>query len=111
LTPFFSPLERESLLVGDEFHTIEQRPEVIHYRDFLAASLRVLFERFWLQWSFAEYSVSSVGPAPIIDSIVNYHHGSKNMRVMRGLGLTRRVIGSNTVTRLILFFLSILTRS
>lgn len=70
LTPFFSPLERESLLVGEEFHTIENKPEVIHYRDFLSASLRVLFERFWLQWSFTEYSISSAGPAQIIDSIV-----------------------------------------
>ena len=46
LSPYFSPLERESLLIGEKFHTVEQRPEVIHYREFLSASLRVLFERF-----------------------------------------------------------------
>lgn len=42
----FSPLERESFLMGSEYHIIAQRPEVIQYTSFLSASLRVLFERF-----------------------------------------------------------------
>jgi len=70
LSLHFSPLERESFLMGSEYHIIAQRPEVIQYTSFLSASLRVLFERFWLQWSFTDYSVSSVWPAQIIHTIV-----------------------------------------
>lgn len=46
LSLHFSPLERESFLMGSEYHIIAQRPEVIQYTSFLSASLRVLFERF-----------------------------------------------------------------
>jgi hypothetical protein len=59
ISSYFSPLERESLLMGSDFSALENIPEWLEYRDFLAANLRILFERFDLQWSFSEFSVSS----------------------------------------------------
>lgn len=70
MTASYSPLERESLLMSDDFLELEWMPEWQHYQDFLAANLRVLFERFDLQWSFTEFTVSSQWPACIIKDIV-----------------------------------------
>jgi hypothetical protein len=55
----FSPLERESLLTKNNFSTLAQIPEWSEYQAFLSASLRVLFERFSLQWTFNHYTFSS----------------------------------------------------
>lgn len=66
----YSPLERESLLMGDNYTELRNNPEWTHYQTFLAASLRVLFERFDFQWSFTQYSASSQWPIWIIDDIV-----------------------------------------
>jgi hypothetical protein len=62
--------EIQTLLMGDEYTVFDKIPEWHEYRDFLAANLRVLFERFDLQWSFTEYSLSSQWPANIIPDIV-----------------------------------------
>lgn len=70
LTPYFSPLERESLLMGQDFSQFENLPEWSEYREFLAANLRVLFERFDLQWSFTDYTVSSQWPGHLIAEVV-----------------------------------------
>lgn len=70
IAPYFSPLERESLLMGDDFHQLSDIPEWSQYQAFLTANLRVLFERFDLQWSFTEFSVSSQWPVWIIGDIV-----------------------------------------
>jgi hypothetical protein len=70
MIPFFSPLERESLLMWNDFTLFEKIPEWSQYRDFLAANLRALFERFGLQWSFTEYTLSSQWPCAIISEIV-----------------------------------------
>ena len=59
LSEYFSPLERESLLMGQDFSQFQGISEWSQYEQFLAANLRVLFERFDLQWSFTEYTVSS----------------------------------------------------
>lgn len=56
---YFSPLERESLLMTDDFSRLTDIPEWSEYQTFLTANLRVLFERFDLQWSFTDFSVSS----------------------------------------------------
>lgn len=45
--------------MGNDFTVFQEIPEWLQYQEFLAASLRVLFERFDLQWSFTEYSLSS----------------------------------------------------
>lgn len=58
LKPHYSPLERESFLMGGNIATILTLSEVVEYEEFLIASLRVLFERFGLQWSFTDYSIS-----------------------------------------------------
>ncbi|MBP6921125.1 hypothetical protein KBB89_01075 [Candidatus Gracilibacteria bacterium] len=68
---YFSPLERESLLMGTDFSRLADIPEWSHYKSFLTANLMVLFERFDLQWSFTEYSVSSQGPAGVIQEIAS----------------------------------------
>ncbi len=70
LASYFSPLERESLLMGNDFAPFHWIPEWLYYQEFLASSLRVLFERFDLQWSFTEYSLSSQWPGVIIHDLV-----------------------------------------
>ncbi len=59
LSAFLSPLERESVLIKNDITVLENIPEWHEYQKFLTASLRVLFERFGLQWSFGHYSFSS----------------------------------------------------
>ena len=70
LIPYFSPLERESLLMWNNQSAFEKIPEWAQYQDFLVANLRVLFERFDLQWSFTQYSLSSQWPAHLIPVLV-----------------------------------------
>lgn len=59
ISSYFSPLERESILMGGDFSQLKNIFEWQEYKNFLAANLRILFERFDLQWSFTEFSVSS----------------------------------------------------
>ena len=66
----FSPLERESLLMGSNIDTLKSLPEFDFYRDFLSASVIALFEKFGLQWSFHEITVSSQWPADIFGEII-----------------------------------------
>lgn len=54
-----SPLERESLLMKDDYKTLETYEEYGVYIRMLQASLQVLFERFGLQWNFSRVSFSS----------------------------------------------------
>ena len=49
---------------------LKKMSEWSEYQSFLTASLRALFERFGLQWSFHDYTFSSQGPADIIPLIV-----------------------------------------
>lgn len=70
LSAFLSPLERESVLIKNDITVLENIPEWHEYQKFLTASLRVLFERFGLQWSFGHYSFSSQWPSDIIPAIV-----------------------------------------
>lgn len=69
LAQYFSPLERESLLMKND-PKLQNMPEWSEYQAFLTASLRALFERFGLQWSFHDYTFSSQGPGDIIPLIV-----------------------------------------
>lgn len=66
----FSPLERESLLTKSNFSALAEIPEWSEYQAFLSASLRVLFERFNLQWTFNHYTFSSQWPGDVIPLIV-----------------------------------------
>ncbi len=66
LTPYFSPLERESLLTGSNYEKLEQIQEWQEYRLFLVSSLRVAFESIGLQWSFSEYTISGHWPTHLI---------------------------------------------
>ncbi len=59
LSDIFSPLERESLLLGNDISRLKNLPVWSWYQEFLGASLRILFERFGLQWSFSDYTLSS----------------------------------------------------
>lgn len=71
LASYFSPLERESILMGNDFSQLQWIPEWDRYHSFLGANLYALFERFDLQWSFSEFSVSSQWPVSIIEDIVH----------------------------------------
>jgi hypothetical protein len=66
----FSPLECESYLLKEDFSRCREIEEWSFYKDFLAQSFRILFDRFGLHWSFSEYSISSAGPGKIIPDIV-----------------------------------------
>jgi len=66
-----SPLERESLLMKDEYKTLETYKEYQAYTKMFQASLQVLFERFWLQWNFSHVSFSSQWPAHLLQSIIS----------------------------------------
>ena len=70
LSQRFSPLERESLLMSNDSSTLKNLPEWAEYQSFFSASLRVLFERFGLQWSFNDYTFSSQGPGDMIPLLV-----------------------------------------
>lgn len=70
LTPYFSPLERESHLMNDDYAELSELPESMQYQDFLEASLRVLFEKFDLQWSFSDVSVSGQGPISFLSVLI-----------------------------------------
>lgn len=69
ISEHYSPLERESFLMKNDFSRIKDMSEWIEYQKFLTASLRILFERFWLQWTFKNYTYSSHGPSDIIPLI------------------------------------------
>ncbi len=70
LSDLFSPLERESLLLWNDIEKLKNLPAWSWYQEFLSSSLRILFERFGLQWSFHEYTFSSQWPSDVIGHIV-----------------------------------------
>ncbi len=70
LTPYLSPLERESLLARDESSTLETYPEYEQYARLLEASLQVLFERFGLHWSFTHISLSTQWPVHLVQKLI-----------------------------------------
>lgn len=71
LSQYLSPLEREALLMWFESSQLEKYAEWWNYRDFLTISIRAIFERFDLQWSFSEISLSSQWPLQLIQSIIS----------------------------------------
>ena len=70
LVEYFSPLERESILMKNDFSRLKWLPEWIEYQKFMTASLRILFERFGLQWTFNDYTFSGQGASDIIPLII-----------------------------------------
>lgn len=67
--PIFHHL-RESLLMRDDDTQLQKYPEYAQYRHLLEASLQVLFERFWLHWSFSHISLSSQWPLHIVQTMI-----------------------------------------
>jgi hypothetical protein len=55
----FSPLERESLLLTDRVQAIQGTQIYARYKKIVSKTLLILFERFGLQWSFSDVSLSS----------------------------------------------------
>jgi hypothetical protein len=70
LTPYLSPLERESILMRDDDAELKKYEEYNQYSQLLEASLQVLFERFGLHWSFSHMSLSSQGPLHLVHDLV-----------------------------------------
>jgi hypothetical protein len=71
LVEHFSPLERESMFMKNDFSRLKWLTVWMEYQKFLAVSLRILFERFGLQWTFNQYTFSWQGPCEILSPIVS----------------------------------------
>jgi len=70
LTPYLSPLERESLLMNDDEIALQKYEEYNRYDMMMESSLQVLFERFGLHWSFSHVSLSSQGPLHLVQTMI-----------------------------------------